>query len=277
MRILFCLFMFSVALFANKYDYLLFSNNFTDVRKGIDLNANVNARLRGSTPLYDASRKNNMDILNLLLKRGAKVNEISHGETALHKVVQFQNLQFASLLLKYGANPNIQDDIRGNTALHYATASKNNAMISLLMNNGADMYKENNAGETPAKAILDSINVPGMLLENNDIRLTSSAFRVGQGSVGLTIQNLTDRFITITYGALYMDGNLVSELDMNKKIPPRSSAMVGSLPITQDTYQNISIKKDGTARVKYGFGIEYDKEGINDSLYKNAKTEFRVW
>lgn len=262
---------------ANRYDYLLFANTYAEVRKGIDLGADVDARLRGSTPLYDASRKNNMEILYLLLRRGADVNAISHGETALHKVVQFNNLKFAQALLKHRANPNIQDTIRGNTALHYATASRNSAMIALLMNYGANMDIENNKGETPAQYILANVNVPAMSMENKHIRLVSSAFRVGSGSVNLTITNLTDEFVTITYGALYMDGNLVSDQSFSKKIPPRSSVAVGVLPITSAAYESVSIKKGGVASIKYGFAIEYDVAGADDSLYKSTKTEVQIW
>lgn len=262
---------------ANRYDYLLFSNTYTDVRKGVDLGADVNARLRGSTPLYDASRKNNMEILYLLLRRGADVNAISHGESALHKVVQFNNLKFAQILLKAGAKPNIQDEIRGNTPLHYATNARNSAMISLLMSYGADMEIENNTGDTPARYILANVNVPSMVTENKHIRLVSSAFRVGSGGAGLTITNLTDEFVTITYGALYMDGDLVSEQEFSKKIPPRSSASVGALPITSDAYHSVSIKKNGIASIKYGFAIEYEVDGSPESLYKSAKTEVQVW
>ncbi|WP_233712848.1 MULTISPECIES: ankyrin repeat domain-containing protein [unclassified Helicobacter] len=262
---------------ANRYDYLLFSNNYTDVRKGVDLGADVNARLRGSTPLYDASRKNNMDILYLLLRRGADVNALSHGESALHKVVQFNNLKFAQILLKEGADPNIKDSIRGNTALHYAVSARNSAMITLLMNNGADMHAENNNGDTPARYILANVNVPGMTIQNRDIRVTSSAFRVGTGSVSLNVTNLTNTFITITYGALYMDGDLVSEQEFSKKIPPKASATVGAIPVTRDSYENVSIKKSGVASIKYGFAIEYDVDGSGESLYKTTKTEIKVW
>ncbi len=263
--------------FCNRYDYLLFSNTYTDVRKGVDLGADVNARLRGSTPLYDASRKNNMDILYLLLRRGADVNAISHGETALHKVVQFNNLKFAEILLKEGANPNITDSIRGNTPLHYAVSSRNASMISLLMSYGADMDVENNAGDTPARYILANVSVPGMTTQNRDIKITSSAFKVGSGSVGISATNLTDEFVTITYAALYMNGDMVSEQDFQRKIPPRATVNIGSLPITRDAYQSVSVKKSGMASIKYGFAIEYDVDGSPDSLYKATKTDIKIW
>lgn len=265
------------SVYANKYDYLLFSNNYTDVRKGVDLGADVNSRLRGSTPLYDASRKNNMDILYLLIHRGADVNAISHGETALHKVVQFGNLKFAQALLKAGADPDIKDSIRGNTPLHYAVSRQDSNMIALLMKYGADMYIQNNNGDTPARYILSRVSVPTIQLADKNIALTSSPFRVSQGSVGFSIANLTPEFITITYAALYINGDLISESNFNRTLPPNASANIGSLPITKDAYKSISISRSGIAKIKYGFAIEYTINGSNKSMYKTTRTDIQVW
>lgn len=265
------------SVYANKYDYLLFSNNYTDVRKGVDLGADVNSRLRGSTPLYDASRKNNMDILYLLIHRGADVNAISHGETALHKVVQFGNLKFAQALLKAGADPDIKDTIRGNTPLHYAVSRQDSNMIALLMKYGADMYIQNNNGDTPARYILSRVSVPTIQLADKNIALTSSPFRVSQGSVGFSIANLTPEFITITYAALYINGDLISESNFNRTLPPNASANIGSLPITKDAYKSISISRSGIAKIKYGFAIEYTINGSNKSMYKTTRTDIQVW
>ncbi|PAF47675.1 hypothetical protein BKH41_07240 [Helicobacter sp. 12S02232-10] len=275
LSLIFCI--FASHLSANKYDYLLFSNNYTDVRKGIDLGADVNSRLRGSTPLYDASRKNNMDILYLLINRGADINALSHGETALHKVVQFGNFKFAQILLKEGADPNIKDSIRGNTPLHYAVSRRDGNMISLLMKYGADMYVQNNTGDTPARYILSRINVPPMKVGNNDIILTSSAFNIGQGSVGFSIANLTRDFITITYAALYINGDLISEASFNRTLPPQAASNIGTLPITREAYKSLSIKRSGRVAIQYGFAIEYSINGSTESMYKTIKTEMQVW
>lgn len=275
--ILFLLCLLGSGAYANKYDYLLFSNNYTDVRKGVDLGADVNSRLRGSTPLYDASRKNNMDILYLLIHRGADVNAISHGETALHKVVQFGNLKFAQALLKAGADPDIKDTIRGNTPLHYAVSRQDSNMIALLMKYGADMYIENNNGDTPARYILSRVSVPTIQLADKNIALTSSPFRVSQGSVGFNIANLTPEFITITYVALYINGDLISESSFNRTLPPNASANIGSLPITKDAYKSISISRSGIAKIKYGFAVEYTINGRNKSMYKTTRTDIQIW
>lgn len=276
-KILILILLFISSAYGNKFDYLLFSNNYTDVRKGIDLGADVNSRLRGSTPLYDASRKNNMDILYLLINRGADVNALSHGETALHKVVQFGNYKFAQALLKAGANPNIKDSIRGDTPLMYAVSRQDNNMIALLMKNGADMYIANNNGDTPARYILSRVNVPAITLDDKYLTLSSTMFRLGQGGVNLSVRNLTQDFITITYVALYINGDLISETSLNRTLPPLSSSSIGSLPITREAYKSVSLRRSGEANVKYGFALEYSINGKNESMYKTTKINLQMW
>lgn len=273
-----CMGLVSVGMGANdRYNAMLFSNNYTEVRKGISLGADVEARLRGSTPLYDAARKGNLEIVGLLIERGADVNAVCHGETALLKVVALGNVKMASELIRKGAKVNVADEHLGNTPLHYAVLKKNTAMINLLLSNGADMYAENKRGDTPARVVLANRTMPAVSIENGDITLRANAFNLGKGSVSLNITNKTEEFITVTYVALYVDGDLVSEVGMNKKLAPKVGASVGALSVPQKTYEGAKIRKSGAASVKYGFAVEYDIGGRSRSLYKNTKTEFQLW
>ncbi|WP_394953968.1 ankyrin repeat domain-containing protein [uncultured Helicobacter sp.] len=273
-----CIGLVSVSLGTNdRYNSMLFSNNYTEVRKGISLGADVEARLRGSTPLYDAARKGNIEIVGLLIERGADVNAVCHGETALLKVVALGDTRMAKELIRKGAEVNVADEHLGNTPLHYAVLKKNTAMINLLLSNGADMYAENKRGDTPARVVLANRTMPAVSIENGDIKLRANTFNLGKGSVSLNINNKTDDFITITYVALYIDGDLVSEASMSKKLAPRVGASVGTLNVPQETYEGAKIRKSGLASVKYGFAVEYDVGGKSRSLYKNTKTEFQLW
>lgn len=260
-----------------RYNYLLFSNNYTEVRKGINLGADIEARLRGSTPLYDAARKGNMEILYLLIERGADVNAKSHGETPLLKVVAMNNLKFAKALIAKGAKVNIADEHLGNTPLHYAVMKKNPEMIKLLLASGADMYAENNKGDTPARYILASRSLEPVSIQNSDIILQASGFNLAQGNVGISIKNKSDQFVGVSYVALYINGNLISESEVNKKIPPRASASVASLKIPSDTYENIKFKKSGISNIQYGFAVEYEIGGKSESLYKKTTTDLELW
>lgn len=261
----------------DRYNNMLFSNNYTEVRKGISLGADVEARLRGSTPLYDAARKGNIEIVGLLIERGADVNAICHGESALLKVVALGNVKMAKELIRKGANVNIHDEHLGNTPLHYAVAKKNTPMIDLLLANGADMYATNNRGETPAGVVLSKKTMPAVSIENDDVILKASSFNLAKGSVGINITNKTEQFVTITYLALYVDGDLISEASANKKLAPRAGGLAGNLRIPKETYEGAKIKKSGMANVKYGFAVEYDVDGKTRSLYKSTKTEFQLW
>lgn len=261
----------------DRYNYLLFSNNYTEVRKGISLGADVEARLRGSTPLYDAARKGNMEILYLLIERGADVNAVSHGETPLLKVVALNNYKFAKALIAKGANVNVADEHLGNTPLHYAVMKKNPEMIKLLLSNGADMYAENHRGDTPARYILASRSLPAVSIKNSDVILNASSFNLGEGNVNINVTNQSDKIVNVRYVALYINGEMVNEAETYKRIPPNSSTAVTSLRIPPDTYENIRLKKSGTTSIKYGFALEYEIEGKSKNLYKKTDTDLKLW
>ncbi|TLD78734.1 ankyrin repeat domain-containing protein [Helicobacter typhlonius] len=261
----------------DRYNHLLFSNNYTEVRKGINLGADIEARLRGSTPLYDAARKGNMEILYLLIERGADVNAICHGETPLLKVVALNNYKFAKALIAKGAEVNVADEHLGNTPLHYAVMKKNTEMIRLLLSNGADMYAQNHRGDTPARYILASRSLPAVSIKNSDVTLNASSFNLGEGSANISVSNQSSKVINVRYVALYINGELINEAEVNKRIPPNSSAVVTSLRIPSNTYENIRLKKSGTTNIKYGFALEYEMEGKNKNLYKKTDTELKLW
>ncbi|STP12352.1 ankyrin repeat-containing protein [Helicobacter mustelae] len=277
MKRFFLLILFSALLLANQYDYLLFSNNFQDVKRGLQLGANVNARLRGSTPLYDAARKNNAQAVYLLINYHANVNAICHGETALHKVVQFNNIRLTEALLKAGARVNVKDSIRGNTPLQYAAMKNNIDILRLLIKAGADMNIPNNSGDTPARYILSRILIPALRVDNSHLAIASSAFTLSSGAAGVSATNLTNSFITITNVALYINGELITEMPINKTLAPRSSSGIASLNIPRDAYRSVSISSSGVMNIQYGFAIQYNINNSQQTLYKTSKTTTRAW
>ena len=269
---------FTLAQGANdRYNTMLFSDSYTEVRKGISLGADIEARLRDSTPLYDAARKGNLKIVNLLIQRGADVNAVCHGETALLKVVALGDVKVAKELIKKGAEVNVADEHLGNTPLHYATKNNHKEMIALLLSRGADMYAPNFRGETPAGKILKDKSVPALSIENEHLVLKANSFNLSKGTVALSIENKTQEFLDISHLALYMDGNLITDGNTNKKLPPHSSAGVGSLAIPADVYEKAKIRKSGNTTVKYGFAVEYDIGGVRKNLYKSTETQFKLW
>ncbi|KAL8592133.1 Poly [ADP-ribose] polymerase tankyrase-2 [Nucella lapillus] len=88
------------------------------VRKGGSLNDKNKDYL---TPLHIAADKAHYDVMDVLLKHGAKVNALdSLGQTALHRVAQQGNMQACRLLMSYAIDPSIVSH-QGYTAAQLAT------------------------------------------------------------------------------------------------------------------------------------------------------------
>ena len=106
----------------NKRDFLIANN------------ANVNYTSQEGTALMAATVKGNLDLVALLLKKGADPNlKNKTGITALMYAVQFKNVDIVKLLLNSGANKSLQDN-EGRTAFEYAVFTKNDEIINLLKN-----------------------------------------------------------------------------------------------------------------------------------------------
>lgn len=90
------------------------------------------------TPLHDAARSNNYDLLAALLSLGAAtVARDFEGLTVLHYAVARTDIPAAALLLHHGADPNALD-IHAQSPLHHAALLANIALTALLLLSGAD-------------------------------------------------------------------------------------------------------------------------------------------
>ena len=120
----------------------------------LDDGANPNERnlidLPSWTPLYQAVLKNNKQIIQLLLDRGADINEISGYEAPIHAAARNGFTDALGVLLENNKlNINLQDD-RGNTPLHSLIRSgTNNEYIPIIIKKGANLSIKNQNGETP--------------------------------------------------------------------------------------------------------------------------------
>lgn len=99
----------------------------------------------GNTLLLLACNGQQIDIVQMLIRRGASLDEQNEaGFTALHyccapgaDVQHARRLVLAKMLLKAGANPSLPEKSAGCTPLHYAAAHNNIAMCNELLENGA--------------------------------------------------------------------------------------------------------------------------------------------
>jgi len=149
----------------------------------IEHGARVNAQADdGSTPLMWAARKGELEIVRLLLSKGASVNVVDHrgrgalsyaaeargdadtaralaaggapldardesGETPLIKACRRKRPGVALALLDLGAKVNVQDH-QGQTALMVAASFGNGQTIEALLARGADLALKTNDGRT---------------------------------------------------------------------------------------------------------------------------------
>ena len=64
----------------------------------------------GETALIEAVESGKIDIVKLLIKKGAKINlQDDEGETALHEAIEEGNIEIAKFLIKSGARTNIKN------------------------------------------------------------------------------------------------------------------------------------------------------------------------
>lgn len=77
---------------------------------------------KDNTPLCNAICKGDVEAVKKFIEYGADVNERSNGKTPLMLAARYNNVEIIRLLLEKGASKSIKDE-KGNTALKYAEAS----------------------------------------------------------------------------------------------------------------------------------------------------------
>ena len=108
------------------------------VKRGISTDFFSIKNYKGCTALYIASERNNIELVKLLLEKGADVNGESMGKnTALHIASEKNNLFIANYLLKKGANVDARN-ARNETPLFKSCRINLIKMTKLLLDNGAN-------------------------------------------------------------------------------------------------------------------------------------------
>lgn len=268
-------------LWANQYDYLLFSNVLSDVESGIKLKADVNARnetWKNTTPLYQAVKNNQLEIAYLLIMAGADVNAINNGESALHMAARNKNAYLLQLLIMAGAKVNMQDEQYGNTPLHYAADNGDTKAMALLTANNADMNIANFDGVTPTQLALLKTTIPPISLQDLNLAVSASAFKLGSGGVIFNVRNLTNEPLTIFYTGLYVNGVLTGERRIPLTIPPGTIITnVNAMNVLPNGAYAIKPDKNGRVDIKAGFSIDYQTEGEIHTLFDSTQLNFQLW
>ncbi len=105
-------------------------------------------RSLGITPLVDAARLGNIEMVSFLISHGANVNWSVDSTSPLLMAIEYKNQAIVELLLNKHADPNIVGS-QGNTALHLAVSSNVSGIVASLLKFGAQLEIRNNTGRTP--------------------------------------------------------------------------------------------------------------------------------
>ena len=101
------------------------------------------------TALFAAARAGNAETVNMLIERGADVNATDDwNRTPLYLAAARGHTAVTELLLNSGANPNVRSDTSETTALIAATDNRHDDIASLLVANDADIDAKGKDGQT---------------------------------------------------------------------------------------------------------------------------------
>lgn len=138
--------------------YVACEKGYTDiVQLLLDKGANVNqpANQYDWTPLMIASQKGNDEIVKILLAAGANPNQMEKdGETALGHAISRNKINIVKLLLDKGANVNLVNPANGESPLSSAVANKSVEIVEMLLKAGANPDRANIDKLTPLGAVM---------------------------------------------------------------------------------------------------------------------------
>ncbi|MDN5304937.1 MAG: hypothetical protein PWP46_1823 [Fusobacteriaceae bacterium] len=96
----------------------------------------------GNTPLHEAVKLGNYDIIDLLVQYTDDINSQNiNGDTPIHLAVELGDYDIVSLLLDYNANPNIENNNRI-TPKKLAILQKKETIYQLLINEDFYNFEE---------------------------------------------------------------------------------------------------------------------------------------
>jgi ankyrin repeat protein len=128
--------------------------------KSLDNVNDINLRNhKDFAPLHVASKKNNKDIVQLIINYGANIDEQNKdGRTPLFYAVEKGNIDMVQLLINAGANIHLPDEDDAHSPLHCAAYSEYAEIVKLLIDTGAQVNRQDENGCTPLEYAVQNNN-----------------------------------------------------------------------------------------------------------------------
>ncbi|PUU78399.1 ankyrin repeat-containing domain protein [Tuber borchii] len=114
-------------------------------------NLNFKDEVTGATIVHDAVDTGIVEILKIVLDAGASPHIINlrTGRFPVHHAVERGNFEMTSLLVRKGTGCNLKEAMTGNTPLHIAVMNGHDFLVDFLISRGAYPRARNFMGETP--------------------------------------------------------------------------------------------------------------------------------
>ncbi|MBL6621577.1 MAG: ankyrin repeat domain-containing protein [Rickettsiales bacterium] len=192
----------------------------------------------GKTPLHEAAKKGNLEIINLLLGLQVQIEaKDEEGKTPLHEAAQYGHYNSAQRLIAARANVNAVDK-NGKTPLHKAFKYlRNPKIIELLINSGANIEAKDKEGKTP----INSLDVENLDTHKQNLYKYQNIINFLGNFINKADNNTTDKNLALAMSTHQKSkneflGEIIENKDLREKIltqeftSPPSKKMLSYIP-----------------------------------------------
>uniref|UniRef100_A0A6Q2X9J3 Ankyrin 1, erythrocytic b n=1 Tax=Esox lucius TaxID=8010 RepID=A0A6Q2X9J3_ESOLU len=189
----------------------------------LERGANPNAAGKnGLTPLHVAVHHNNLDVVKLLVSKGGNAHSTArNGYTPLHIAAKQNQIEVASCLLQYGASANAES-LQGITPLHLASQEGRPDMVALLISKQANVNLGNKNGLTPLH----------LVAQEGHVGIADTLVKHGASVYAATRMGYTALHVACHYGNIKMVKFLLQQ-----QVHVNSKTRVGYTPLHQAAQQ----------------------------------------
>jgi ankyrin repeat protein len=162
--------------------------NPSEVKQLLDKGDAVDATQNGQTALHFAAMNGKIDIISILIARGAKVDiQDDQGVTPLMLAASQGKLDAVQTLLAQGAKIETQNKL-GENALHIAGAHGKKEIVAALLDRGANIHATTNNGLNVLVFALNRMVQPGASADDTMlVKFLKSKFGAGADTIKSSI------------------------------------------------------------------------------------------